>query len=56
LTVPVMGELARRAGITVYTQNDPFLPDTAPGPVHDLALDVSHRLGSRSCRSRSVAV
>jgi hypothetical protein len=31
LTAPVMGELARRAGITVYTQDDPFLPDTAPG-------------------------
>jgi hypothetical protein len=44
LTAPVLGELARRAGITVYTQDDPSFPDTVPGPVHDLALDVSHQL------------
>jgi len=44
LTAPVLGELARRAGLTVYTQDDPSFPDTVPGPVHDLALDVSHQL------------
>ena len=44
LTAPVLGELARRAGLTVYTQDDPSFPDTVPGPVHDLALDLSHRL------------
>ena len=44
LTAPVLGELARRAGITVYTQDDPSFPDTVPGPVQDLALDVSHQL------------
>ena len=44
LTAPVLGELARRAGLTVVTQDDPSFPDTVPGPVHDIALDVSHRL------------
>ena len=44
LTAPVLGELARRAGLTVFTQDDPSFPDTVPAPVHDLALDISHRL------------
>ena len=44
LTAPVLGELARRAGITVYTQDDASFPDTVPGRVSDLGLDVSHRL------------
>jgi len=44
LTAPVLGELARRAGITVYSQDDPTFPDTVPGRQGDLALDVSHRL------------
>jgi hypothetical protein len=44
LTAPVLGELARRAGITVYSQDDPTFPETVPGPLDDLALDVSHRL------------
>src|SRR5438477_3067972 len=44
LTAPVLGELARRAGLTVFTQDDPTFPDTVPAPVHDLALDMSHRL------------
>src|SRR3979490_2329431 len=44
LTTPVLGELARRAGLTVFTQDDPPSPDTVPAPVHDLALDMSHRL------------
>ena len=44
LTAPVLGELARRAGITVYSQDDPGFPDTVPGPQSDLGLDLSHRL------------
>lgn len=44
LTAPVLGELARRAGITVFTQDDPNFPDTVPLRVDDHALDVSHRL------------
>jgi hypothetical protein len=44
LTAPVLGELARRAGITVYSQDDPTFPDTVPGRQGDLGLDVSHRL------------
>src|SRR5438046_7753819 len=44
LTAPVLGELARRAGLTVFTQDDPTFPGTVPAPVHDLALDMSHRL------------
>src|SRR5436190_15395861 len=43
MTAPVLGELARRAGITVYTQDDPSFPDTVPAPLDDLDLDVSHR-------------
>jgi hypothetical protein len=44
LTAPVLGELARRAGITVYSQDDPTFPETVPAPLDDLSLDVSHRL------------
>src|SRR5438477_12854153 len=44
MTAPVLGELARRAGITVYTQDDPSFPDTVPGRLDDLGLDVSHQL------------
>ena len=44
LTAPVLGELARRAGITVYSQDDPSFPDTVPGRQGDLQLDISHRL------------
>jgi hypothetical protein len=44
LTAPVLGELARRAGITVYTQDDPTFPDTVPMRVDDHGLDVSHQL------------
>ena len=44
MTAPVLGELARRAGITVFTQDDPSFPDTVPGPVGDLDLGISHRL------------
>jgi hypothetical protein len=44
LTAPVLGELARRAGITVYTQDDPSFPDTVPAPQYDHDLSVSHGL------------
>ena len=44
LTAPVLGELARRAGITVFSQDDPSFPDTVPLREGDLGLDVSHRL------------
>ena len=44
MTAPVLGELARRAGITVFTQDDPSFPETVPSPVDDLDLGVSHRL------------
>jgi hypothetical protein len=44
MTAPVLGELSRRAGITVYSQDDPSFPDTVPGRLGDLALDVSHQL------------
>src|SRR5207248_11044965 len=44
LTAPVLGELARRARLTVFTQDDPTFPDTVPAPVHDHPLDMSHRL------------
>jgi hypothetical protein len=45
ITAPVLGELARRAGLTVYTQDDPGFPETVPSREADLGLDVSHRLG-----------
>src|SRR5579884_3846412 len=44
LTAPVLGELARRAGIAVYSQDDANFPDTVPGRAGDLGLDLSHRL------------
>ncbi len=45
MTAPVLGELAERAGLTVYTQDDPRFPETVPSREADLDLDVSHRLG-----------
>ncbi|MGC2414397.1 MAG: thioredoxin family protein [Stellaceae bacterium] len=44
MTAPVLGELARRAGITVFSQDDPSFPDTVPLRESDLGLDISHRL------------
>jgi hypothetical protein len=44
LAAPVLGELARRAGLTVFTQDDPAFPETVPGRIDDTGLDVSHRL------------
>ena len=45
MTAPVLGELATRAGLTVYSQDDPAFPETVPAREVDLDLDVSHRLG-----------
>ena len=45
LASPVLGELARNSGLTVYTQDDPTFPETVPGRIDDTALDVSHHLG-----------
>ncbi|MGD9616483.1 MAG: thioredoxin family protein [Alphaproteobacteria bacterium] len=44
IIAPVLGELAARAGLTVYTQDDPAFPETVPAREADLDLDVSHRL------------
>ena len=44
MTAPVLGELARRAGLAVYTQDDPAFPETVPGRIDDTALDASYRL------------
>jgi hypothetical protein len=44
MTAPVLGEVARRAGITVYSQDDPSFPETVPLRYSDAALDVSHGL------------
>ncbi len=44
LTAPVLGDLARRAGLRVFTQDDPSFPETVPEPVDDTGLDLSHRM------------
>jgi hypothetical protein len=44
MAAPVLGEIARRAGLSVYTQDDPAFPETVPARIDDTALDVSHRL------------
>jgi len=44
LAAPVLGALARDAGLTVYTQDDPTFPEAVPERVDDTALEVSHRL------------
>jgi hypothetical protein len=44
LTAPVLGDLARDAGLTVYTQDDLSFPETVPGRVDDTTLDISHQL------------
>jgi len=44
LTASVLGELARRGGLQVYTQDDPDFPEAVPGRIDDTGLDVSHRL------------
>jgi hypothetical protein len=45
MAAPVLGDLARGAGLTVYTQDDPAFPETVPGRLDDTTLDVSHHLG-----------
>ena len=45
MTAPVLGELARRAGLTVYTPGRSVLSRTpCRCAIADLGLDVSHRL------------
>jgi len=44
LAAPVLGELARRRGLQVYTQDDPGFPETVPEPIDDTALDISYHL------------
>ncbi|TMJ60407.1 MAG: thioredoxin family protein [Alphaproteobacteria bacterium] len=45
MAAPVLGDLAREQGLTVYTQDDPSFPETVPGRIDDTMLDTSHRLG-----------
>ena len=51
MTAPVLGELARRAGLTVYTQDDPGFPGNGAGARSTISISTS-RTGSRSrsCR------
>ena len=44
MTAPVLGQLAARAGLAVFTQDDPAFPETVPSRIDDTALDISHRL------------
>src|SRR5947209_1680354 len=44
LTAPVLGELERRAGLRVFTQDDPAFPESVAARIDDTALDMSHRL------------
>jgi hypothetical protein len=44
MAAPVLGDLARNARLTLYTQDDPTFPQTVPGRIDDTALDVSYRL------------
>jgi len=44
MTAPVLGEVARRAGLAVFSQDDAAFPETVPGRQGDLGLDLSHRL------------
>jgi hypothetical protein len=44
LAAPVLGDLARQGGLTVYTHDDPSFPEILPVRVDDTALDVSRRV------------
>jgi hypothetical protein len=44
LAAPVLGELARHGGLTVFTQDDPSFPETVTARMLDATLDISHRL------------
>ena len=45
MAVPVLVEMARQGGLTVYTQDDPSFPEMLADRVDDRTLDVSHQLG-----------
>ena len=45
LVAPVLGQLARDHGLTVYSQDDPSFPETVGKVADDTALDTSYRLG-----------
>ena len=45
MAAPVLGELARIGGLTVFSQDDPSFPESVPVRIVDTALDASHRLG-----------
>src|ERR1700724_4184344 len=45
MAAPVLGDLARDAGLTVYTQDDLSFPETVPERIDDASLELSHRLG-----------
>jgi hypothetical protein len=44
MAAPVLGELAARGGLSVYTQDDRSFPEAVPERIDDTALDVSHQL------------
>src|SRR5690242_5081904 len=44
MAAPVLGELSRLIGLTVFTQDDPSFPETVAIRIDDTALEVSHRL------------
>ena len=44
LTAPVLADISARAGITVFTQDDPTFPETIATPIDDTDLNVSHQL------------
>ncbi|MDQ6649977.1 MAG: thioredoxin [Actinomycetota bacterium] len=44
LVAPVLGELAERTTLTVYSQDDATFPDALPGVVDDTSLAVSYGL------------
>src|ERR1700730_6996110 len=44
MAAPVLGDLARDAGLTVYTQDDLSFPETVPEGLDETSLERSHRL------------
>ena len=48
MTAPVLGQLARQSGVTVYTQDDAAFPDTVPR-----AITITRSIYPTGCRSRS---
>jgi hypothetical protein len=45
LVAPVLADLEKREGLTVYCQDDPTFPEDVSEVADDTALDVSYRLG-----------